>query len=79
MSNIVCNCIVCAKEFDSSELQGIASSKINVSSFKICQACLEACDPSDDYRIAQDIVSSYLRYAEAKTLFNEVKKIIKSQ
>lgn len=71
-----CNCIVCAQEFDLEELQSVALSKINVTRFKICQACLDACDPTEDYRQAREIISSYLWFAEAKGLFKEASTII---
>jgi hypothetical protein len=71
-----CNCIVCAKEFNSDELQSVALSKINVTRFKICQACLDACDPAEDYRQAREIVSSYLWFAEAREMFKEAASIL---
>ena len=71
-----CNCIVCAREFDSQELQSIALSKLNVTRFKICQACLDQCDPAEDYRQAREIIGSYLWFAEAKTLYREASDIL---
>lgn len=71
-----CNCIVCAKEFDPSELQSVALSKINVTRFKICQSCLEQCDPAEDYRQAREIISSYLWFSEARGLFKEASDIL---
>lgn len=71
-----CNCIVCAKEFDSSELESVALSKINVTRFKICQACLEQCNPAEDYREAREIISSYLWFAEARGLYKEASDIL---
>jgi hypothetical protein len=71
-----CNCIVCAQEFNSEELQSVALSKINVTRFKICQACLDMCDPAEDYRQAREIVSSYLWFVEATNLFKEASDII---
>ena len=71
-----CNCIVCAKEFDPEELQSIALSKINVTRFKICQACLDYSDPAEDYRQARDIITSYLWSSEAKDLFKEASEIL---
>lgn len=71
-----CNCIVCAQEFDLEELQSVALSKINVTRFKICQSCLDHCDPAEDYREAREIISSYLWFAEAKGLFKEASSII---
>lgn len=73
-----CNCIVCAREFATDELESIVSSTINVTRFKICQACFDQCDPADDYRQAIGIVSSYLNNEEAKQLFAEVKDILNS-
>ena len=73
-----CNCIVCAHEFDSEELQSVALSKINVTRFKICQSCLDMSDPAEDYRQAREIVSSYLWFAEARTLFKEASDIIET-
>jgi hypothetical protein len=71
-----CNCIVCAKEFDPNELQSVALSKINVTRFKICQACLEQCDPAEDYRQAREIISSYLWFSEARGLYKEASDIL---
>ena len=71
-----CNCIVCAKEFDSEELQSVALSKINVTSFKICESCLDQCDPAEDYREVRDIINSYLRFSEARGLFKEASSIL---
>jgi hypothetical protein len=71
-----CNCIVCAKEFNTDELQSVALSKINVTRFKICQACLEQCDPAEDYRQAREIISSYLWFAEARDLYKEASDIL---
>jgi hypothetical protein len=71
-----CNCIVCAKEFDPNELQSVALSKINVTRFKICQACLDQCDPAEDYRQAREIISSYLWFSEARNLYKEASDIL---
>ncbi len=71
-----CNCIVCAKEFNPDELQSVALSKINVTRFKICESCLNMCDPAEDYREAREIISSYLWFAEAKGLFKEASDIL---
>lgn len=74
-----CNCIVCAKEFETSELQSLALSKINITRFKICQDCLDQTNPVNDYREAREIVYSYIKFAETKSLFNEVKDILQSR
>jgi len=71
-----CNCIVCAQEFNPDELQSVALSKINATRFKICQGCLDQCDPSEDYRQAREIVTSYLWFAEAKGLFKAASDIL---
>jgi len=71
-----CNCIVCAKEFNSDELQSVALSKINVTRFKICQSCLDQCDPAEDYRQAREIISSYLWFANARELYKEASDIL---
>lgn len=76
MTSVSCNCIVCAQEFNSEELQSVALSEINITSFKICQACLDQSDPTNDYRQVRDIVNSYLSASEAKHLFAEVKNIL---
>jgi len=73
-----CNCIVCAKEFDKSELNDLAFSKINLTKFKICKGCLDMCDPATDYKEARDIINSYVDNANSKLLFAEAKDMIKS-
>jgi hypothetical protein len=77
MTQVNYNCIVCAEEFDLEELQSVGS--INSSSFKICQACVDMSDPADDYYQVREIINSYLRKSEAKTLFTEVKNILSSR
>lgn len=71
-----CNCVVCAQEFDAEELHSVALSKINVTRFKICQACLDQCDPAEDYRQAREIISSYLWFAETKEMFKEASELL---
>lgn len=71
-----CNCIVCAQEFNFDELQSVALSKINVTRFKICQTCLDATDPTEDYRQVREIISSYLWFAEARGMFKEASSIL---
>lgn len=71
-----CNCIVCAQEFNSDELQSVALSKINVTRFKICQNCLDQCDPAEAYKQAREIINSYLWFAEAKHLYKEASDIL---
>lgn len=71
-----CNCIVCAREFNPNELQDVALSKINVTRFKICQACLNKSDPAEDYREAREIIGSYLWFAAARNLYKEASEIL---
>jgi hypothetical protein len=78
MSTESCNCTICAQEFNSEELQSVALLEINVTNFKICQACLDSSNPADDYREVREIVNSYLKFAEAHSLFNEVQDILNS-
>jgi len=79
MTQVSCNCIVCAGEFDPEELQSIALSKINVTNFKVCQACLDNSDPEEDYREVRSIVNSYLKFASAEDLFEDAKSILDSR
>lgn len=78
MSQVSCNCIVCAGEFSETELQSVALSKINTTRFKICQACLDKSDPTDDYKEARDIVNSYLTFS-AKISFDGAQKILNAR
>lgn len=71
-----CNCIVCAQEFSEDELQSVALSEINVTRFKICNACFEQCDPAENYRQARDIIKGYLWFAEARSSFKEASDIL---
>lgn len=79
MDRVSCNCIVCAEEFASDDLQSLALSKINVTNFKICQSCFDNSNPSEDYREARIIVASYNHMQETLSLFDEVKDILNSQ
>lgn len=72
----VSNCIVCATEFEPIEAKGTVSSLINNTNFKICENCLNACDPHDDYIQARNIVNSYLNFSEVKNLFSEASTIL---
>lgn len=73
------NCIICAGEFNYDELHSLALSKLNASKFKICQACLDKSDPTEDYAEARNIINSYLKFAEAKLLFAEVREMLKEK
>jgi len=77
-SQINCNCIICAEEFDPTELQSIVLSKINITRFKICESCLNKSDPTADYQQVKNIVDSYLRFAEARQSLIEIKSMLKS-
>lgn len=78
MTYVSCNCIVCAQEFNAKDLLSVVSSKVNVTRFKICQACLDKSDPADDYRQAKAIIDSYTNISEAVSLFSEAKELINS-
>jgi len=69
------NCIVCADEFNSSELHSEALSKINSTKFKVCANCLGKSDPAEDYKQVRDIVRSYLK-ASSRLLFGDAQAII---
>lgn len=77
MSQESCNCIVCAKEFNISELKSVALSEINVTRFKICQECFNLSDPTEDYKQAKNIVNSYLEFIRAKHWLKEAESILK--
>lgn len=79
MDRVSCNCIVCAEEFASDDLQSLALSKINVTNFKICQACFDSSNPAEDYREVRAIVASYNHMEESLSLFGEVKEILDSE
>lgn len=78
INTISCNCIVCAEEFDPSELRNIVLSKINVTKFKICERCLAMSDPADDYNQAKVIVNSYLKNSDPTLLFKEAQELLES-
>jgi len=71
-----CNCVICSREFDCDELQSIAMSKINVTRFKICQSCLDCCDPEEDYKEARAIIASYLWFIESRGMLKEAQDIL---
>jgi len=73
------NCIICAQEFNSDELHSLALSKLNVTKFKVCQACLDKSDPAEDYSEARNIINSYLKFAEAKLIFAEIREMLKEK
>jgi len=79
MTKVSCNCIVCAQEFDSDDLQSVALSEINVTNFKVCQACFDSSDPAEDYREVRSVVEWYSTATTAKYYYNEVKDILKSR
>lgn len=71
------NCIVCAEEFDTSELHSEALSKINSTKFKVCENCLALSNPEEDYREVREIVNSYLK-TSSKLLFGDAQSLINS-
>jgi polyferredoxin len=79
MSQSSCNCIICANEFNAGDIHSAALDKINITNFKVCQACLDASDPTEDYRQVRNIVYEYLKFAQVKSLFMEAKGILDSR
>jgi len=77
MSNVSCNCIVCAQEFNSDDLHSVALSKINITNFKVCQACFDSSNPAEDYREVRSVVEWYSSATLAKSYYNDVKGILK--
>ncbi len=71
------NCIVCADEFDSTELHSEALSNINSTRFKVCANCVAKSDPANDYKEVRDIVKSYLK-TSSRLLFGDALAIINS-
>lgn len=76
MTQISCNCIICAGEFNEDELSSVALSKINTTNFKICQKCFDISDPENDYQQAKKIINSYLEFTYAKRFLKEAKEIL---
>lgn len=72
------NCSICAVEFNLSELKSLASNKLNSTSFKICERCVDRSNPADDYRQAKEIAAMYLSDKETKLLFKEALGILNS-
>jgi hypothetical protein len=79
MTQVSYNCIVCANEFEPEELHSVVASKINSTHFKVCQSCLDSCDPAEDYRQVREIVNNYLKFAEARSFLEEAKDILDSR
>jgi hypothetical protein len=63
MTPDTCNCIICAQEFNANELHSLALSKVNITNFKVCQACFNYSNPAEDYREVRDIVFQYVKFA----------------
>ena len=74
----VCNCTICAREFNLDELQSLALSSVNDTRFKICQSCLDQCDPAEDYQQVREIISSYLWFAEKRAILKDALSEVKS-
>ncbi len=81
MSQSNCNCIICAQEFNPNDSLSEKLSDINFTNFKICLACLEISDPTNDYSEVRDIVNTYLKYSSSKEdkVSNRREKITKFQ
>lgn len=79
MTQASCNCIICSTEFSPEESDSVALAKINITNFKVCQACLDSSDPTEDYRQVRDIVYDYLKMGQAKNFFKEAKDILDSR
>lgn len=79
MTQESCNCIICAKEFNPEDTQSVALAKINITKFKVCEACLNSSDPAEDYRQVRDIVYDYLKMGQAKNFFKEAQEILDSR
>jgi len=79
MTSVSCNCIICASEFNPEDTSSVALAKINITNFKVCEACLEVSDPAEDYRQVRDIVWDYLKLSQAKSLFKEAQDILDSR
>lgn len=73
-----CNCIVCAKEFNTSDVLSKVASKINKTRFKICDACINNCDPSENYLTVQNIIKSCAFGSDAIKAFGQIQKILKN-
>lgn len=74
MNQVSYNCIICSNEFNIAE--NYVSSSVNTKDFKVCDSCLSKCDPYTDYKEVRDIISSYVKFAEAKLLFKESSSIL---
>ena len=78
MTQVSCNCIICAEEFAPEELHSTVASQVNSTYFKVCQSCLDSSDPAEDYRQVREIVNNYLKFAEARQYYEEAKEILDS-
>lgn len=79
MTQVSCNCIICASEFNPEDTSSVALAKINITNFKVCEACLESSDPAEDYRQVRNIVWDYLKMSQAKSFFKEAQSILESR
>lgn len=75
MNQVSYNCIICSNEFNIVESH-VNASTINTEDFKVCESCLNKCDPYSDYKEVRDIIDSYVKFAETKSLFNESSVIL---
>ncbi len=58
------NCIICAEEFEESELKTVALSTVNVTRFKICSSCLNKSNPEFDYQEVRKVVAALVQANE---------------
>jgi hypothetical protein len=65
------NCIICAEEFNTEELHNVKLSEINCTKFKICEACLNKSDPSNDYQEAKRVVTAYIELTNIKKIYSK--------
>lgn len=56
------NCFLCGGEFKRTELTALVS---HANNYKVCANCLDAADPTNDYLEVRDIISNYVKFAQA--------------
>jgi hypothetical protein len=55
------NCMACSEEFSFEELCSLVSA---ASHYRICQRCLDASDPANDYKQVKNIILGYVKFAQ---------------
>jgi hypothetical protein len=71
-----CNCLICAHEYLDSDMKNISLPNIQTK-FKICEACLNSSDPSEDFNEVKKILSSYNNLIESHKSYEGAFSIIK--